>query len=130
MPKKHSILMPTDAYGIIEFEGGCHPSKAQYVRLAHDTSAENIIRLLQTQWGLGLPKLLISVHGGLSDFQLQPKLKRVFKKGLFKAAKTTGAWIVTSGTDTGRFLSMKKLFVKDMKYDIMMQCTLSILRFE
>ncbi|CAD5113778.1 DgyrCDS2946 [Dimorphilus gyrociliatus] len=56
IPKKHSILMPTDAYGVIEFEGGCHPSKAQYVRLAHDTSAENIIRLLQTQWGLGVMK--------------------------------------------------------------------------
>ena len=34
-------------------------------------------------------------------FSLQPKLARVFRKGLLKAATTTGAWIFTSGVDTG-----------------------------
>uniref|UniRef100_A0A2C9JU93 TRPM SLOG domain-containing protein n=1 Tax=Biomphalaria glabrata TaxID=6526 RepID=A0A2C9JU93_BIOGL len=52
-------------------------------------------------WGLDLPKLLITVHGGILNFELQPKLKRVFRKGLLKAARTTGAWIVTNGTNTG-----------------------------
>ncbi|GFN97021.1 transient receptor potential cation channel subfamily m-like protein, partial [Plakobranchus ocellatus] len=51
-------------------------------------------------WGLDLPKLLITVHGGILNFDLQPKLKRVFRKGLLKAARTTGAWIVTNGTNT------------------------------
>ncbi len=32
---------------------------------------------------------------------MQPKLARVFRKGLIKAAKTTGAWIVTSGINAG-----------------------------
>uniref|UniRef100_A0A8C6VKP2 Transient receptor potential cation channel subfamily M member 1 n=1 Tax=Naja naja TaxID=35670 RepID=A0A8C6VKP2_NAJNA len=52
-------------------------------------------------WQLELPKLLISVHGGLQNFELQPKLKQVFGKGLIKAAMTTGAWIFTGGVSTG-----------------------------
>ena len=73
----------------------------QYVRVAHDTGPQELLQLLQTQWGLELPKLLISVHGGIANFDMQPKLKRVFRKGLLRAAKTTGAWLVTGGTNTG-----------------------------
>ncbi|XP_046332894.2 transient receptor potential cation channel subfamily M member 3-like isoform X4 [Haliotis rufescens] len=101
-PIKHSEPRPTDAYGTIEFQGAPHPSKAQYVRLSSfDTRPEQVLHLLQKHWGLDLPKLLITVHGGILNFDLQPKLKRVFRKGLLKAAKTTGAWIVTGGTNTG-----------------------------
>lgn len=53
-------------------------------------------------WQLELPKLLISVHGGLQNFEMQPKLKQVFGKGLIKAAMTTGAWIFTGGVSTGK----------------------------
>lgn len=53
------------------------------------------------EWQLELPTLLISVHGGLQNFELPPKLKQVFGKGLIKAALTTGAWIFTGGVDTG-----------------------------
>lgn len=53
------------------------------------------------EWQLELPTLLISVHGGLQNFDLPPKLKQVFGKGLIKAAVTTGAWIFTGGVDTG-----------------------------
>lgn len=66
-----------------------------------DTKAENVLQLLTRHWGLELPKLLITVQGGILNFDLQPKLKRVFRKGLLKAAKTTGAWIITGGTSTG-----------------------------
>lgn len=52
-------------------------------------------------WHLELPTLLISVHGGLQNFDLQPRLKQVFGKGLIKAAVTTGAWIFTAGINTG-----------------------------
>lgn len=55
------------------------------------------------EWQLELPKLLISVHGGLQNFELQPKLKQVFGKGLIKAAMTTGAWIFTGGVNTGNW---------------------------
>ncbi|XP_035824942.1 transient receptor potential cation channel subfamily M member 1 isoform X2 [Aplysia californica] len=101
-PYKHTESRVTDAYGTIEFQGGPHPSKAQYMRLSSlDTRQENVLTLLIKHWGLDLPKLLITVHGGILNFDLQPKLKRVFRKGLLKAARTTGAWIVTSGTNTG-----------------------------
>lgn len=73
----------------------------QYIRLSVDTRPELILQLLTQQWGLELPKLVISIHGGIPNFELQPKLKRMFRKGLLKAAKTTGAWIITGGTNTG-----------------------------
>ncbi|XP_018398032.1 PREDICTED: transient receptor potential cation channel trpm [Cyphomyrmex costatus] len=100
-PGKNTRPFPTDAYGTIEFQGGPHPTKAQYVRLAHDTRPEPIVQLLCREWNLGLPKLLITVHGGRSNFELQPNLKKVLRKGLLRAAKTTGAWIFTGGTNTG-----------------------------
>ncbi|XP_044737220.1 transient receptor potential cation channel trpm isoform X2 [Chrysoperla carnea] len=92
---------PTDAYGTIEFQGGPHPTKAQYVRLAYDTRPDLIVQLFTREWNLELPKLLITVQGGKANFELQPKLKKVLRKGLLKAAKTTGAWIFTGGTNTG-----------------------------
>ncbi|ELW68490.1 Transient receptor potential cation channel subfamily M member 6 [Tupaia chinensis] len=48
-----------------------------------------------------LPKLVISVHGGIQDFKISSKLKKIFSQGLVKAAETTGAWILTGGTNTG-----------------------------
>ena len=74
------------------------------MRLSYDTPPDQILRLLQQQWNLELPKLLISVHGGIANFDLQPKLKRVFKQGLLKAARTTGAWIVSAGINTGTWI--------------------------
>ncbi|XP_034942381.1 transient receptor potential cation channel trpm isoform X2 [Chelonus insularis] len=100
-PGKNTRPLPTDAYGTLEFQGGPHPMKAQYIRLAHDTRPEPIVQLLRREWNLGLPRLLITVHGGRSNFELQPALKKVLRKGLLKAAKTTGAWIFTGGTNTG-----------------------------
>ncbi|XP_063221522.1 transient receptor potential cation channel trpm isoform X3 [Bacillus rossius redtenbacheri] len=101
VPSKHTKATPTDAYGTIEFQGGPHPSKAQYVRLSFDSRPELIVQLFTREWSLELPKLLITVQGGKANFELQPKLKKVLRKGLLKAAKTTGAWIFTGGTNTG-----------------------------
>ena len=89
----------------------------QYVRLSsYDTKADQVLQLLQNHWGLDLPKLLITVHGGILNFDLQPKLKRVFRKGLLKAAKTTGAWIITGGTNTGKTLNSSN-FVRGKRWD-------------
>uniref|UniRef100_A0A8C8H8U8 Transient receptor potential cation channel subfamily M member 3 n=1 Tax=Oncorhynchus tshawytscha TaxID=74940 RepID=A0A8C8H8U8_ONCTS len=98
---KHTQLSPTDAFGTIEFQGGGHSNKAMYVRVSYDTKPELLLHLMTKEWQLDLPKLLISVHGGLQNFELQPKLKQVFGKGLIKAAMTTGAWIFTGGVNTG-----------------------------
>ncbi|XP_054741351.1 transient receptor potential cation channel trpm isoform X4 [Anastrepha obliqua] len=101
LPQKHTRAQPTDAYGTIEFQGGAHPTKAQYVRLSFDTRPELLVQLFTKEWNLELPKLLITVQGGKANFELQPKLKKEIRKGLLKAAKTTGAWIFTGGTNTG-----------------------------
>ncbi|MBN3301415.1 TRPM1 protein, partial [Amia calva] len=98
---KHTQTSPTDSYGIIEFQGGGHSNKAMYIRVSYDTKPDNLLHLMVKDWQLELPTLLISVHGGLQNFDLQPKLKQVFGKGLIKAAMTTGAWIFTSGVSTG-----------------------------
>ncbi|XP_076026516.1 transient receptor potential cation channel subfamily M member 1b [Genypterus blacodes] len=98
---KHTRTYPTDSYGIIEFQGGGFINKAMYIRVSHDTKPDNLLHLMVKDWQLELPTLLISVHGGLQNFDLQPKLKQVFGKGLIKAAVTTGAWIFTGGVNTG-----------------------------
>uniref|UniRef100_UPI00398E47A7 transient receptor potential cation channel subfamily M member 3 n=1 Tax=Pristiophorus japonicus TaxID=55135 RepID=UPI00398E47A7 len=72
-----------------------------YVRVSFDTKPDLLLHLMTKEWQLDLPKLLISIHGGLQNFELQPKLKQVFGKGLIKAAMTTGAWIFTGGVNTG-----------------------------
>ncbi|VEN52666.1 unnamed protein product, partial [Callosobruchus maculatus] len=100
-PSKCTVALPTDAYGTLEFQGGPHPSKAQYIRVAHDTKPEHLMQLISREWSLELPKLLISIQGGKANFELQPKLKKVLRKGLLKAARSTGAWIFTGGTNTG-----------------------------
>ena len=69
--------------------------------MSYDTKPDLLLHLMTKEWQLDLPKLLISVHGGLQNFELQPKLKQVFGKGLIKAAMTTGAWIFTGGVNTG-----------------------------
>ncbi|KAM4676383.1 transient receptor potential cation channel subfamily M member 1 isoform 2-T2 [Discoglossus pictus] len=98
---KHTQTSPTDAFGILEFQGGGHSNKAMYIRVSYDTKPDSLLHLMVKEWQLELPKLLISVHGGLQNFEMQPKLKQVFGKGLIKAAMTTGAWIFTGGVSTG-----------------------------
>lgn len=76
----------------------------QYIRVSYDSKPDNLLHLMVKEWQLELPTLLISVHGGLQNFDLPPKLKQVFGKGLIKAAVTTGAWIFTGGVNTGATL--------------------------
>lgn len=89
-PAHHTVSSPTDAFGTIDFLGGPHPNKAQFIRLGFDSRPDLIFQLLTREWGLELPKLIISVHGGKANFELHPRLKRVLRKGLLRAAKTTG----------------------------------------
>ncbi|XP_006872223.1 PREDICTED: transient receptor potential cation channel subfamily M member 1 [Chrysochloris asiatica] len=98
---KHTQSFPTDSYGTLEFQGSGYSNKAMYIRVSYDTKPDSLLHLMVKDWQLELPKLLISVHGGLQNFEMQPKLKQVFGKGLVKAAETTGAWIFTGGVSTG-----------------------------
>ncbi len=44
---------------------------------------------------------MISVTGGAQKFSLKQRLKDVFRRGLVKAAQSTGAWISTGGFNVG-----------------------------
>ncbi|XP_063170466.1 transient receptor potential cation channel subfamily M member 7 isoform X2 [Candoia aspera] len=99
--EKHTEQSSTDAYGIINFQGGSHSYRAKYVRLSYDTRPEAILQLMLKEWQLELPKLVVSVHGGMQKFELHPRIKQLLGKGLIKAAVTTGAWIITGGVNTG-----------------------------
>uniref|UniRef100_H3CXZ4 non-specific serine/threonine protein kinase n=1 Tax=Tetraodon nigroviridis TaxID=99883 RepID=H3CXZ4_TETNG len=99
--EKHTEASPTDAYGVINFQGGSHSYRAKYARLSYDTRPECILRLMLKEWQMELPKILISVHGGVQNFELHPRIKQVVGKGLINAAVTTGAWILTGGVNTG-----------------------------
>lgn len=98
---QHTIEEPTDAYGELEFTGAGQTSRAKFIRISHDTDPEKVLQVLRYEWKLELPKLLISVTGGAKSFQLHPELKNVLRQGLLQAAQTTGAWIITGGTNTG-----------------------------
>uniref|UniRef100_A0A452SI40 Transient receptor potential cation channel subfamily M member 2 n=1 Tax=Ursus americanus TaxID=9643 RepID=A0A452SI40_URSAM len=99
-PKKHVQEMPTDAFGDIVFTG-LGQKVGKYVRLSQDTPPSVIYHLMTQYWGLDVPNLLISVTGGAKDFNMKPRLKSVFRRGLVKVAQTTGAWIITGGSHTG-----------------------------
>ncbi|KAM6388675.1 transient receptor potential cation channel subfamily M member 7 [Pluvialis apricaria] len=99
--EKHTEQTSTDAYGVINFQGGSHSYRAKYLRLSYDTKPEAILQLMLKEWQMELPKLVISVHGGMQKFELHPRIKQLLGKGLIKAAVTTGAWIITGGVNTG-----------------------------
>ncbi|XP_069817937.1 transient receptor potential cation channel subfamily M member 6 isoform X3 [Dendropsophus ebraccatus] len=99
--QKHTKTTPTDAFGTINFQDGHHTYHAKYIRVSYDTSSDQLMHLMIKEWQMELPKLVISVHGGVQNFKLPSKVKQVFGKGLVKAAETTGAWILTEGINTG-----------------------------
>ncbi|KAM4807976.1 transient receptor potential cation channel subfamily M member 6 [Rhinophrynus dorsalis] len=98
---KHTKTSATDAFGTINFQDGDHTYHAKYIRISYDTMMDQLMQLMIKEWQMELPKLVISVHGGIQNFKLSSKVKEVFSKGLVKAAETTGAWILTEGINTG-----------------------------
>ncbi|GMT33828.1 hypothetical protein PFISCL1PPCAC_25125, partial [Pristionchus fissidentatus] len=99
--KKHTTIMPTDATGLIQFENVGHQSEARYARLSFDTQPETIVNLMHKGWRMKPPKLIISIHGGLTNFDLPAKLARALRRGIMKAAKACDTWIITTGMHQG-----------------------------
>ncbi|XP_018424709.1 PREDICTED: transient receptor potential cation channel subfamily M member 2 [Nanorana parkeri] len=98
--REHIKEMPTDAFGDVSFTG-LGPRVGKYVRVSSDTPSGVLYQLMTEQWGLEVPNLLISVTGGAKDFRMKMRLKNIFRRGLVKAAQTTGAWIITGGSHAG-----------------------------
>ena len=58
------------------------------------TPVKKALSLMIDHWGLDRPNLLISVTGGAKNFHMRPRLKEVFRRGLMKAAASTGSYIL------------------------------------
>lgn len=99
--EKHTAKSPTDAFGTINFQDGEHIYHSKYIRTSCDTKADHLLHLMLKEWNMELPKLVISVHGGLQNFKMSSKIRETFSQGLVKAAETTGAWIITEGINSG-----------------------------
>ncbi|XP_067657196.1 transient receptor potential cation channel subfamily M member-like 2 isoform X2 [Haliotis asinina] len=96
----------TNAFGKISFDieqiGGMKPAK--YIRVASTDSEKDVMEMMLKYWRIlepVPPKLVISVIGGAKNFKLDGRMRDTFNSGLIKAAKTTSAWLITSGFNMG-----------------------------
>ena len=53
------------------------------------------------QWGLDLPRIILSVTGGAKSFDLPPLLDEMLRTGLSRAVRSNSVWIITGGTNSG-----------------------------
>ncbi|XP_073414310.1 transient receptor potential cation channel subfamily M member 2 [Dendrobates tinctorius] len=98
---EHVKEIPTDAFGDINFTGLGPRIGKQFVRVSSDTPSNVLYQLMTEKWGLEAPNLLISITGGAKNFHMKMRLRNIFRRGLVKAAQTTGAWIITGGSHAG-----------------------------
>lgn len=105
-PRADIELHACNSFGKIEFlEDDVRRRKpAKYVRVADSDSADDVITLMMNYWRIGEPKLadlVITVIGGAKNFKLDGRMREIFNRGLMKAAKTTSAWLISSGCNMG-----------------------------
>ncbi|GAB1292064.1 Transient receptor potential cation channel subfamily M member 4 [Apodemus speciosus] len=97
---EHTTEKPTDAYGDLDFMySGRKPSN--FLRLSDRTDPATVYSLVTRTWGFRAPNLVVSVLGGSAGPVLQTWLQDLLRRGLVRAAQSTGAWIVTGGLHTG-----------------------------
>ncbi|XP_051005636.1 transient receptor potential cation channel subfamily M member 4 [Acomys russatus] len=97
---EHTTEKPTDAYGDLDFlyTGRKH---SNFLRLSDRTDPATVYSLVTRSWGFRAPNLVVSVLGGSGGPVLQTWLQDFLRRGLVRAAQSTGAWIVTGGLHTG-----------------------------
>ncbi|XP_056397666.1 transient receptor potential cation channel subfamily M member 4-like [Hyla sarda] len=93
---QHTTEEPTDAFGDIAFVGA-GKKHSKFIRLSNDTDPCMVYNLITQHWKIPPPNLVVSVVGGDGDFKMKTWLKDILRKGLVKAAQSTGAWIMTRG---------------------------------
>uniref|UniRef100_F6Y108 Transient receptor potential cation channel subfamily M member 4 n=1 Tax=Equus caballus TaxID=9796 RepID=F6Y108_HORSE len=96
----HTTEKPTDAYGDLDFQGAGRKA-SNFLRLSDRTDPATIYSLVTRTWGFRAPNLVVSVLGGSVGPTLQTWLQDLLRRGLVRAAQSTGAWIVTGGLHTG-----------------------------
>uniref|UniRef100_UPI00398E55D5 transient receptor potential cation channel subfamily M member 4a n=1 Tax=Pristiophorus japonicus TaxID=55135 RepID=UPI00398E55D5 len=97
---EHTTEEPTDAFGDLEFFGKGR-RHGKFVRLSSDTDPAIVYTLITQFWGIPPPNLVVSVVGGEGNLKMKTWLKDILRRGLVKAAQSTGAWIMTSGLQVG-----------------------------
>jgi hypothetical protein len=96
------IREPTASRGKVRFFGNTKPAKP-YLVLSDDSHPLKVRVMLEKDWELPPPDLLISVTGGAMHFESpHPKLEETFRRAMMRAAIGTNAWIVTGGTNLFR----------------------------
>uniref|UniRef100_A0A2K5QW52 Transient receptor potential cation channel subfamily M member 4 n=1 Tax=Cebus imitator TaxID=2715852 RepID=A0A2K5QW52_CEBIM len=96
----HTTEKPTDAYGELDFLGATR-RHSHFLRLSDRTDPATVYSLVTRTWGFRAPNLVVSVLGGSGGPVLQTWLQDLLRRGLVRAAQSTGAWIVTGGLHTG-----------------------------
>lgn len=97
---EHTTEKPTDAYGDLDFMYSGRKS-SNFLRLSDRTDPATVYSLVTRSWGFRAPNLVVSVLGGSEGPVLQTWLQDLLRRGLVRAAQSTGAWIVTGGLHTG-----------------------------
>ena len=62
----------------------------QFVRVSSNTDPVLIYQMLTEEWGLAPPHLVVALVGGDELAQMKPWLRDTLRKGLVKAAQSTG----------------------------------------
>ncbi|XP_054553271.1 transient receptor potential cation channel subfamily M member 4 [Talpa occidentalis] len=96
----HTTEKPTDAYGDVDFMGTSR-KPSNFLRLSDRTDPATVYNLVTRTWGFRAPNLVVSVLGGSGGPVLQTWLQDLLRRGLVRAAQSTGAWIVTGGLHAG-----------------------------
>ncbi|XP_053416783.1 transient receptor potential cation channel subfamily M member 5 isoform X3 [Nycticebus coucang] len=86
--------------GEINF-GGSGKKRGKFVKVPSDVAPSVLFDLLLTEWHLPAPNLVVSLVGEERPLAMKSWLRDVLRKGLVKAAQSTGAWILTSALRVG-----------------------------
>ncbi|VTJ89051.1 Hypothetical predicted protein [Marmota monax] len=86
--------------GEVDF-GGSGKKRSKFVKVPSSVAPSVLFDLLLAEWHLPAPNLVVSLVGEERPFAMKSWLRDVLRKGLVKAAQSTGAWILTSALRVG-----------------------------
>nr|XP_056707932.1 transient receptor potential cation channel subfamily M member 5 [Euleptes europaea] len=75
--------------------------RGKFIKVPCTIHPRVIFDVLSNKWNLPAPNLVVSLVGEEENFQMKPWLRDTLRKGLVKAAQSTGAWIFTSALRVG-----------------------------
>lgn len=87
------IIIVLDGFKLVHITHRLYLS-VQFVRVTSSTEPAEIYQILTQQWGLAPPHLVVALMGGDEVAQLKPWLRDTLRKGLVKAAQSTGGLFI------------------------------------